>query len=575
MRTLWQAAQQTVKLLGPHRKLWLPFLLVAMVEVGGLLLLWLAPQPPFTRLLAPPIRFFFGDRILHYPWHLWFLYHAMKHTHMAASLLVGAFMTGIACVMVGQSHADQPLSLRAALASRQVRYGTVVLLWLLLWGMGRGAMTAVTRYAPSSQWALWLGVGLTVLIQTLFIYAIPAAVYDRVNWWRALGRSVRETCRDPLAALVVVGVPSAAMIGFISFAPPARVSQWMLQTAPEVAIPLIAARLLVWLVADVVATVGAAHLWWIHRAAQQPAAAAVRTVGRLTRPAPIVPPIAALPLILTLLTANGCSATYNGERLFWKAQQFSAPIGKDPSKATAAQFAQAVTLHEAVIRAAQGTSWAARAQFAIGSLQALQQHYPQAREAYALVVQNYPQHPDYALSARLAAARTYEAEQLWEEAAKMYYELADYHPWSRVGLEALIYVAAHYERDGKREQAEHIYERAVRHYLKRLAEAPSRELASQIRVYLSMAYQRLEKWEEAAKTLEELAQQSVGINRPLVLLTLASLYQTKIHHPQQAAGIYLKLSEEFPDHPLAQTAKTQLERLDAPAAPTAAPARAQ
>ncbi|MDP3703053.1 MAG: hypothetical protein Q8R78_01505, partial [Candidatus Omnitrophota bacterium] len=123
MRALASVVRQTLQLFGSQRKLWVPFLVVACVEVLFLGLIWLAPHPPFSKLLAPPIRYFFGDRVLHYPAHLWFLYHAMKHTHLVASTLVGAFMTGVACAMVRQAHEGTPLSLRNALVGGQARYG--------------------------------------------------------------------------------------------------------------------------------------------------------------------------------------------------------------------------------------------------------------------------------------------------------------------------------------------------------------------------------------------------------------------------------------------------------------------
>ena len=127
MGALGSAFRQTAKLFGAHRKLWVPFLLVAVVQAIGLLLVWLAPQEPFSKLLAPPIRYFFSDRVLHYPTHLWFLFHVMRHTQLIASTLIGAFLSGVACVMVRQTYAGQP-SMRDALASRDARYWTLMII---------------------------------------------------------------------------------------------------------------------------------------------------------------------------------------------------------------------------------------------------------------------------------------------------------------------------------------------------------------------------------------------------------------------------------------------------------------
>ena len=96
MRAFFVTWRQTAKLFGAHRKLWLPFLAAALFESLLVLAIWLAAQPPFSKVLAPPIRYFFSDRVLHYPAHLWFLFHALKHTYLVAAVLVGAFMSGVA-----------------------------------------------------------------------------------------------------------------------------------------------------------------------------------------------------------------------------------------------------------------------------------------------------------------------------------------------------------------------------------------------------------------------------------------------------------------------------------------------
>ena len=265
MNTLWLTLRETAKLAGSQRKLWVPFALTAFVEALFLVFIWAAPQPPFSHLLAPPIRYFFGEHVLHYPLHLWFLYHVMAHTHLIASILAGAFMSGIACLMVRQTHEARPLSLRAALVSRQVRYGTVLLVWISTWALAKMAVGALVHAAPKSA-GLWSAIGATVFIQVLLAYAIPAAVFEGSTWRKALSQSVRETGRYPLSTAMAVIVPSAAAILLAFLASPARVAQWMAQTAPEIAFVFVIGRLLVWTAADAVMTVAVAHLWWIHRA---------------------------------------------------------------------------------------------------------------------------------------------------------------------------------------------------------------------------------------------------------------------------------------------------------------------
>ena len=265
--------------------------------------------------------------------------------------------------------------------------------------------------------------------------------------------------------------------------------------------------------------------------------------------------------MIMVLALTGCSASYNSERLFWKAQQLNAPILKDPAHATPEQFAAAIHAFDQVIQKTPGTLWAARAQLATGTLHAMQKQYRQARDAYALVLQNYNRHQDLCLGARFSTAKTYEAEQNWDEAVRMYRELSDYHPWSVIGLEAPLYIARIYEVRKEPDEATKAYERAAGLYTKLMPDAPTPELATHAKGYLALAYQRLHEWDKAITILEELASAPQGTNRPLILITLGMIYQAKLDNSQKAEEAYTALLKEFPEHPLVKVAKVQLEHL--------------
>ena len=265
MKRLAAALRQTVGLIRADQRIWLPFLVTVTVEVLLLLLVWLAPHPPYSKFFAPPIRYFFSDAVLHYPWHLLFLYHVMKHTNVIAAVLVGAYMTGIACAMVGQRFERQPMSLRNALVSRKVRYGRVVLLWTVLWGTAKLGTEWISRQFPPAPWLSWALVAGLVLFQSLMVYAIPISVFTGANWFKSIGRSAMEACRHPMTTLAPVMVFSVPLILFMGLAPMVRVSQWMKQFAPELVLVFIAVRLMLWMLSDALLTLTISHLWWLRR----------------------------------------------------------------------------------------------------------------------------------------------------------------------------------------------------------------------------------------------------------------------------------------------------------------------
>lgn len=562
MLSLGSALGNTGRLFTTDRKLWVPFLIGLAAEIFCLLAIWLAPQQPFSTVLAPPIRYFFSDRVLHYPWHIWFLYHAMKHTHLIAATLIGAFMTGIACAMVGQQYAGKPLSFRDALMGRQVKYGRLVLVWLITWGVAQGVLELVSAKAPREPWVMWASIGGSIILQTFLVYAIPAAVFDNLSWWRALGRGIAETFRAPFSTLMVVLIPSSFLVVYAMIAPPSRVAEIGMRTAPEVILAFVAVRLLLWMVSDAFMTVASAHLWQLRRSP-----AAVRATAR---PSPKISPqrkaavvVAALSL-LALATTAGCSRSYNGERLFWQAQRLSASIAEDPKKATPQDYRAAEAAFQKVISGAPGSTWAGKAQLAIGSLHALQKDFEKARAAYTLVLQNHSNQKDVALSARYAIAKTFEVEEKWDEAVKMYDQIADFHTWSRMGLEAPLYIGAIYQKINQRQQATAAFERAVRAYTKLIPQSPTPQAQAQVKGYLGAALQQLGKWPEAVAVLEEMSVVE-GVNRPLILMSMGSMYQARLSDPEKAKASYLKVMQEFPQHELAKVARERLIKLGVPA----------
>lgn len=274
-----------------------------------------------------------------------------------------------------------------------------------------------------------------------------------------------------------------------------------------------------------------------------------------------------LALSLGLAVLTGCSADYNGERLFWKAERLAVPLLKNPTSSTPAQFAKTLSAFNEVIRRAPGTGWAAKAQLSTGSLYAMQKEYAKARDAYALVLQNYHRYPELCLNARYLTAKTYEIEKHWDEAIKIYKDIVEYHPWTKIGLEAPLYIAKTYEQQKKPDETITAYERAAHTYTKLIVEAPTPDLAGRAKGYLAVAYERLGKWNDAADILETLLSSATGgVNRPVALLTLAAIYQSKLDKPKKAADVYRKLIQEFPDHQLSQVAKAQLAHLTHPEA---------
>ncbi len=559
MQPLLYAWRQTARLVSSHTLLWLPFLLAALVEAALIGILWLAPHDPFSSLLAPPVRFLAGDKVLHFPWHLWFLYYAStRYTYVMASVMAGAFFTGLACAMTRQTDEGAQPSLHLALTGGTVRYSRVTLLWLISWGLAKAALTALAL-AHQIPGLLWIGILLAWMLQAALLYAIPFSVFEQQGILRSLVSSLRETLRYPVSTLLITIVSTAPVVLWSLIAGTSAIERWI-QAVPERVLPLMAGRMLLWAVADAVLTVSIAHLWWVHRQPSVPAAGAPERssgpgISPRTLPTPAL--LVSVPLLLSMgLVLPGCSKSYQGERLFWKASQRSAAVLRDPEKADAEEFKRAIAAFQRVTDQTRGLIWGARAYLAIGSLQAAQHHYDEARKAYEQVVVYYDEFDELALTARLAIAKTYEAEQRFERAIDWYNQIVQFHPWSRIGLEAPLYVAQYYTQMGKVQRAQIAYEHAADIYRKRVEESPSQQMTNVANGYLAVTYQQLGDWKRAVEIMETLAQQQ-GVDRAAILMRLGALYD-KLNRRDKSTEAYAALVKEFPEHPLSQEAKRHL-----------------
>ncbi|MCM8812060.1 MAG: tetratricopeptide repeat protein [Candidatus Omnitrophica bacterium] len=275
-------------------------------------------------------------------------------------------------------------------------------------------------------------------------------------------------------------------------------------------------------------------------------------------------------VIFSIAALSGCSEQYNGERLFWKAQKVSAPIFKDPAKATPEQYAKGIDAYNKLITQLPGTEWSGRAQLSIGSLYEFQKKHERAREKYRLVLQDYHRFSQLCMSARMAIAKSYEAQDQWDDAVKAYKDLAEYHPWTLLGLQSPLYIAAVYEKRKESSEALRAYEGAVSHYKKLILNAPSKEIEFQVKQYLAAAYQQLHRWQEAVSVLEELTNSKVkGIDKPFALLNLGKIYQKNLDNPEKAAAAFSRLINEFPKHPFVKVAQYQMDQLKKPETPPA------
>jgi len=223
----------TFQSLKTQPKLVIPFACFAFVELIFLLLIYVAPRQPFNIVLAPPIRAFWGERFLHYPVNFLLLPKLASHSRNFLSCIIGSLLTGFAVAMVADTYNSKTVHLFSALKNAFRKYlslfTVVLIINLLFLGLVKVMEMGLIRYFTSGHATLlflkpviWLGpilialnLLLVVLVQGVFVYAIPLLMIENLKLFKAIGRSALLFVKLFLPTLALVGLPVLIYIPII------------------------------------------------------------------------------------------------------------------------------------------------------------------------------------------------------------------------------------------------------------------------------------------------------------------------------------------------------------------------
>ena len=226
---------QVVNYIKKYPLLITPFLIFTILELLSIIILFLAPRMPFRLLLAPPIRAFWGERFLHYPINFMLLPKLASLSRMVLSVVIGSFLTGMAVFLFGRIAEKREPRLKDAVQGSLKKYAA---LFLIVFGyvgiyyfLNKFFLIALAKYfVAGHRKLLFLGAGLwmgpillaisfilAILVQSAFIYAIPALIIGREKLLKAIGTSFRFFLKNFFLTLVLVGLPMLFYVPIIIF----------------------------------------------------------------------------------------------------------------------------------------------------------------------------------------------------------------------------------------------------------------------------------------------------------------------------------------------------------------------
>lgn len=257
MKLLFGVWKETFRLLNRRPKIIIPFIIVGALNIIMAYTLYYAPQRPISYLLAAPIRRFFGEKFLHYPFNFYILPQLYSYGEIALSAFVGILMTALAVGMVADCLAGHQASLLISFIRGIKRYFALLVAW---------AITFVVAYFTAKYFPKLLGTPSennlklfsiinffsSVIVQLLFIYLVPVMIIKNKNIFSSLKENFIVVAKLFFPTLVLGLVPALLYVPTIMLK---AKTVFLIDTFfPEIIIGVVVASIVVAVIVDALVT---------------------------------------------------------------------------------------------------------------------------------------------------------------------------------------------------------------------------------------------------------------------------------------------------------------------------------
>ena len=137
----WAQSAKSAKSL----KLLSPFLLYGVLQGGILAMLIYFAYPPFSAILVPLLRQFFGPLALHYPQSMIILPEVFHRADLILSGIIGVGTIGVATQLFATRFNGEKPRLREGIRRVLPLYGILLLLWIVETGLVLGLVVELPR----------------------------------------------------------------------------------------------------------------------------------------------------------------------------------------------------------------------------------------------------------------------------------------------------------------------------------------------------------------------------------------------------------------------------------------------
>jgi hypothetical protein len=244
-----------------------PFLVLMVCHALVLCVLFLAPRPPISSVLAPVIRAFAGEQFLHYPENFLLLPRLFTYGKNISDFFVGVFFTCVAITLIHQGYQKTTASWWFGVKKAVRRFPRALVIWGCTFGAAVLVVRLTSRYIgpliPSVTARIMAEFSLSILVQMIFVFALPSVIIENRKAFAALRRSLQVLGGRPIETILLVALPSLAFIPVIYGS--MHVPQLMQRFFPEVTLYVLAGRIFIGGMVDLSIVSGVTLLFLAHK----------------------------------------------------------------------------------------------------------------------------------------------------------------------------------------------------------------------------------------------------------------------------------------------------------------------
>jgi len=205
--------------------IFLPFAIITLCELLLLVVLLLSPHPILEPLLCPPIRKFFGEMFLHYPYNFSLLPTLFEYVSLPLTLLLMPLMCAVTVGMVARSVNGKKASFGKNLGLGMKKYMSSLSLWIIVLIIYIGIFLflkflALQCYPPAMakvlhipSWRMfticqYLSLFICLLVEPFLAYSIPVLILEKKKLFSAIKEGLIVGWSLYLPTLVLIAIPT-------------------------------------------------------------------------------------------------------------------------------------------------------------------------------------------------------------------------------------------------------------------------------------------------------------------------------------------------------------------------------